>query len=86
LTGALADRDGGTTGMGLNQTVPVPLHGRVSEVGSGLGLSYLANTSVSPAAGTMNAAGGGAPKKTPIVESLPVSPSEPPVDDGGKSW
>jgi hypothetical protein len=72
--------------MGLNQTVPVPLHGRVREVGNGLGLSYLVNTSVPPAAGPMDTADAGAAKKTPIVESPPVSPSEAVVDDGGKSW
>ena len=38
-TGATADRDGGTTGIGLNQTLPVPEQGRVTEVGSDLGLS-----------------------------------------------
>jgi hypothetical protein len=38
-TGTTADRDGGTTGIGLNQTLPVPAQGRVSEVGRDLGLS-----------------------------------------------
>ena len=38
-TGATADRDGGTTGIGVNQTLPVPEQGRVTEVGSDLGLS-----------------------------------------------
>jgi len=38
-TGAVADRDGGTTGIGLNQTVAVPEQGSVREVGSGWGLS-----------------------------------------------
>jgi hypothetical protein len=31
-TGTLAEMDGGTAGNGLNQTVPVPAQGSVSEV------------------------------------------------------
>ena len=37
-TGTLSDRDGGITGIGVNQTVPVPPHGNVSAVDKGWGL------------------------------------------------
>jgi hypothetical protein len=69
-TGTLAARDGGTTGIGLNQTVPVPAQGRVSEVGSGRDRSYRVKMVVAARAATTP--GGGAVKNTPIMESLPV--------------
>jgi hypothetical protein len=38
-TGTAADSDGGTTGIGTNHTVPVPVQGRVNDVGSFFDLS-----------------------------------------------
>jgi len=71
--------------MGVNQNVPVPAHGRVSDVGRGWGASYQVKKGVVAAAEAARAVGGGAMKKTPISESLPVKPSDPPVEVGGKS-
>lgn len=39
LTGTVADLEGGITGIGVNQTLPVPAHGNVSDVCSGWGAS-----------------------------------------------
>jgi hypothetical protein len=71
--------------MGTKYTVPAPAQGRVSDVGNGLDTPYRLKSGVVPAE-LLRATGGTMLKNTPIAESLPVKPSEPAVEVGGKSW
>jgi hypothetical protein len=70
--------------MGTKYTVPEPPQGSVSDVDNGLDTSYRLKLGV--LAELLRATGGTVLKNTPICESLPVKPSEPAVEVGGKSW